>query len=143
VAGVIQKLQGEPDIPPGKWRTVVRVGAFEGFGGRFRVPPLLLTGGSRHTLLARCDHQDHQIDADVFGWKSFPAPESPLSPQKVSSRGKGEPLLADGTLTIGDRKAKVAGLAGATSYFFGPGMMATSHADSHAIRITIGVEDPL
>ncbi len=138
------------------WSPVARVGDFAGFGGSFESPPLVLDGGSRHQLFARSGEQEYRVDADVFGWTCRPHPPTQLPVRALGAASglrrlvgrlvpaqSGGALRADGTLTAEGKSVRVPGLAGASSYALVGSVVASTHPDSHRIRIFAPRREPL
>ena len=62
---------------------------------------------------------------------------------RVSAPGDDARLTPDGTLTIAGDSARLPALAGAVSYAVLPMLVATTHPDSHRIRITGPSPEPI
>ena len=97
------------DQSPAELRIVSIVGAFRGFGGRFRKPPkVFLSGGA---MIAGDGESHWTLVADAFGSALLPLPSAPR-PDKTKSKFS---LSRDGEVALGDRRAKFDTLANATS----------------------------
>lgn len=131
------------------WRTVARVGDFVGFGGEFARPPLLLDAGDETTFYVRCGGDCYRLDADVFGWtcRRHAAMDALVRPvladKNRSARRAGEPALVvrAGWLERGSERVALESLVRATSFVRRGAVVATTHADSHRIRITVPVAE--
>lgn len=105
----------------GEWSLVARLGDFEGFGGRFAEPPLLLHPGEQgnpHRFWVRSGEKTYRIDADVFGSVCRPAVVD-ASVSKI----KGKKIAAE--------------LSGATSAVQTDGVVAYTLADSFRVRVLL------
>lgn len=128
IAALEQRLQEEaPATPPAAWEVIARIGDFAGFGGNFEVPPWLLDGGGRHRFFLRCGPHYFRMDADIFG--SVCRPHPPLDLAVRSAVLDGAPPLP--------------GVYDVTCVILWPGLLATSHADSHRLRIAAPKRAPL
>lgn len=147
-----------PTPPLSKLAFVGSVGDFVGFGGTFIRPPVVLAGGSRHTILARVTEDpsgDWRLDADVFGAvvsRIEPTGLALLSPQAAAARllgsifgGRGDTtsLSKDGTVNRGSESVRLPALAGATSFAPLDDAIVVTQADSHRIRVFTPQRDPL
>ncbi|MGV8042049.1 MAG: hypothetical protein AB2L07_18965 [Thermoanaerobaculaceae bacterium] len=124
---------------------MARVGAFAGFGGEFVSPPEVLPGGDEHRILVRTGAETWAVDADLFGWVARPA-EVPLAePRRVrpprllaavqALLGDEAELRADGSFSRGAEQARLAELAGASTYAFHPRALVAALFDSHRLRV--------
>lgn len=147
VAALKTSISAATASPLRSWTVSARVGDFSGFAGNFDTPPVVLDGGDRHQLFARCGAQDFRIDADAFGWVCRPhhsmdlpvrTVDDPSALRRLVARlqsTSADRLLPDGTLTIAGDSARLPALSGAVSFTVRPSLVATTHADSHRIRI--------
>jgi hypothetical protein len=113
----------ETDRPSGsgEWSLVARLGEFEGFGGRFLEPPLLLDAGEQTTpyrFWVRSGEKTYRLDADVFGWVCRPA-------------------LVHGPVSKLKGRKSAAELSGATSAVENSGVIAYTLADSFRVRVLL------
>ncbi|WP_258903824.1 hypothetical protein [Actinokineospora sp. UTMC 2448] len=110
-------------------RAVRRVGAFTGFGGRFRRPPVVHAVGGRWFAVA---DQTWELVADRFGAALLPVPGLPPGPPGVP-----ELSLRPGGLVVDDAgpggALALPELASATSVAGHGGTLAVTTAYSHAV----------
>lgn len=145
VESLVARIGALAPPPLARWRPVARVGAFAGFGGEFVSPPEVLPGGDEHRFSVRAGSETFGVDADLFGWVARPA-ELPLAEprrvrpprllQAVQALLGDEPLLAaDGSFSRGGEQARLAELAGASTYAFHPRALVAAFPDSHRLRV--------
>lgn len=155
----LQLLQREGTVPPAvvralaqprpsRWRIVARVGAWQGFGGPFALPPEMLPAGSRHDLLVRVDGKVVEVVADAFGAVFRNTEDRGLTPRRPTGTGlldswqpSGDGLAANGTVSDRDGPTLLPELAGAASYSWNDGCLAVALADSHRLRIAVRVAE--
>jgi hypothetical protein len=126
-------MAADPFAPPGaktgrpRLRLLGPVGGFRGFGGPFLAPPRLLSDGER---LWAVDGQDgYALHADCFGRTVVRAP----SPPARSARGAEVRLEDDGTLAVGDLRARFPELAGAEAAIAAGPLIAVLPPHSHRV----------
>jgi hypothetical protein len=119
--------------PLGPLGCLARVGAFSGFGGDFRLPPVVRAVDGH--LLATDGVNVRVLHADVFGVRLRSAA---LAAASVLEAGSGaEPVSADpaGRVRWGELEVRDAALRGATSAAVAEGVVAVTVADSHAVLV--------
>jgi hypothetical protein len=131
------------------WKTVARRGDFAGFGGDFPCPPLLLDAGDETTFFVRCGGQCFRLEADLFGWscRIHADLDAPVHRVVAGAKSRGRRasdqgmVVRQGWLERGSERAAIESLARATSFVVRGAVVATTHADSHRIRITVPVAE--
>lgn len=124
-----------------------RVGEFVGFGGAFPRPPLLLDRATDHELYVRSAGLDYVVAADLFGWvckRDVPSPwpiRTPYSPPRTAKQvdvPAGELCVrSGGWLQRDGQRVRKTWLSNATSFVACGVAIATTHADSFRIRISV------
>lgn len=145
VESLVARIGALTPPPLARWRPVARVGAFAGFGGEFVSPPEVLPGGDEHRILVRTGAESWAVDADLFGWVARPADLPLAEPRRVrpprllaavqALLGDEAELRADGSFSRGAEQARLAELAGASTYAFHPRALVAAFFDSHRLRV--------
>jgi hypothetical protein len=114
--------------PERRLRIVAEVGGFRGFGGAFRVPPVVFADGG--ALFAGDDESVWHVRADAFGaalLAAGPAREAPPAPPAAFT------LSADGTAAKAGAAARFPELAGATGAVSDGVTLAATVPHSHRV----------
>jgi len=118
LADAMAQLNANAWRRPGR-PVLTQIGDFNGFGGPFAVPPLLLGTSQGHNLHVLCGTLRHRIAADAFGWRCLPDADPAGAPAKAKVPAAAKPLLA-----------------GCSSWvLLQPGVLACTRPDSFRVRI--------
>jgi hypothetical protein len=117
--------------PLGSPEVVARVGGFVGFGGMFRDPPLVVAAEGR--LFAFDSQATTEVFADAFGATLRPVAETPSD--QVDAAHSPVALSEKGDVSMGDARARLPLLAGASSHAYADGALVVTVPESHFVFV--------